>query len=252
LKKWLNHGSIEVMQTINYEVKTEVFEGPLELLLQLVEKRKLFINDISLAQVSDDYIAHIRSVERFPIGDAAAFVLVASVLILIKSKSLLPKLDLSEEEEQSMDELENRLKEYQRIKELSAHVAEMFGRSIIFPRVHVSKHIKPVFAPEPAISQDSMLESVLSAIKKVPKPEPIEKRTVRKVVSLEEMIESLSERMTRTLRMSFSDFSNQGKVERVTVVVSFLAMLELVKQGTLIVQQDTVFSDILMERNGLG
>lgn len=239
------------METTTYHVKTEIFEGPMELLLSLVEKRKLFINDISLARVADDYMEHIRSFEKFPLGDAAGFVLVASILVLIKSKSLLPKLDLSEEEEESMEELESRLKEYKRMKELSLHIAERFGKRMIFPRVHVSKHIQPIFAPEPTITQENMLAAIYSALSKVPRPEPIEKRTVRKVMSLEAMIENLSERMLRSMRMSFSEFSGQGKAERVTIVVSFLAMLELVKQGALMVQQDEMFSDIYMEvQNG--
>ena len=173
MKKWLNHVSIRIMQTTTYEVKTEVFEGPLELLLQLVEKRKLFINDISLAQVADDYIQHVRGFEKFPLKDAAGFVFVASVLVLIKSRSLLPKLDLSEEEEVSVEELQRRLEDYKRTKELSVHVAEMFGKNIIFPRVHVSAHIQPIFAPEPKITQENMLAAVYSAMSKVPRPEPV-------------------------------------------------------------------------------
>ena len=73
-----------------YTVKTEAFEGPLELLLNLIEKRKLFISDISLAQVADDYIEYINKQEDFPMASTADFILVASTLVLIKSKSLLP------------------------------------------------------------------------------------------------------------------------------------------------------------------
>lgn len=235
------------MEMTAYHVRTEIFEGPMELLLSLVEKRKLFINDISLARVADDYMEHVRSFERFPIGDAAGFVLVASILVLIKSKSLLPKLDLSDEEEQSMEELESRLKEYKRMKELSVHIAERFGKQMIFPRVHVSKHIQPIFTPEESITLENMHAGIYSAMSKVPRQEPIEKKMVKKVISLEAMIENLSHRMMRAIKMSFSEFSGQGKVERVTIVVSFLAMLELVKQGALLVRQDDLFSDIYME-----
>ena len=237
------------MKTTSYEVKTNVFEGPLELLLQLVEKRKLFINDISLAQVADDYIGHIRSFEKFPLKDAAGFVLVASILVLIKSKSLLPKLDLSEDEEQSIDELEKRLKEYKRTQELSVHISDSFGKQIIFPRTHVSKQIQPIFAPEKSITRENMLAAVYSAMSKVPRPKKQPKRTLKKVVSLEEMIDNLSERITKSLRMSFADFSGNGKVEKITVVVSFLAMLELVKQGSLLVKQESFYGDIDMETN---
>ena len=76
--------------TPDYQIKTEVFEGPLELLLDLVEKRKLFINEISLASVADDYITHLKTFEKMPVDFVSNFLIVASTLILIKSKSLLP------------------------------------------------------------------------------------------------------------------------------------------------------------------
>ena len=81
-----------------FKIKTEAFEGPLDLLLNLIEKRKLFINDISISKVADDYIAYIKNLNKFPIRESANFILIASTLLLIKSISLLPNLHLSEEE----------------------------------------------------------------------------------------------------------------------------------------------------------
>ena len=239
-------------ETQAFSIKTEVFEGPLDLLLSLVEKRKLFINDISLSRVADDYIEYLRGFERFPVGDAASFVLVASILVLIKSKSLLPKLDLTDDEKGSIEELEDRLKAYKKIKELSLYVEERFGKNIIFPRVHVSKQIQPIFTPDQKMTQNNLLAAVKSAISKIPKPEVVPQKTVRKIATLEETIESLTQRINKCLKMSFNEFSGNGKVEKVTIVVSFLAMLELVKQGTIIVRQETIFSDIDMETQNLG
>ena len=240
-------------ETAIFNVKTEAFEGPLALLLSLVEKRKLFINDISLSKVADDYIEYLRGFERFPVGDAASFILVASILVLIKSKSLLPKLDLTDDEKESIEDLEDRLKEYKKIRELSVYIAERFGKNIIFPRVHVSKHIQPIFTPDQNMTCENILTAVKSAISKVPKPEKMSKKTVRKVVSLEETISGLTKRISQCLKMSFNEFSRtgKGKTEKITVVISFLAMLELVKQGTIIVRQETIFSDIDMETQDL-
>ena len=106
------------MEKSAYTVKTEAFEGPLDILLSLIEKRKLHINDVSLSKVADDFIAYINSIEEFPLEESADFILIASTLILIKSKSLLPTLDLSIEEEEDISTLEDRLREYQKIKEL--------------------------------------------------------------------------------------------------------------------------------------
>src|SRR3989338_7737604 len=106
---------------VSYQLKTEHFEGPLDLLLNLIEKRKLFIGDFALSKVADDYIAHIRSFEAYPMNDVANFLLVASTLVLIKSKSILPDLTLTNEEESDIDDLKRRLAMYELFRNLSQH-----------------------------------------------------------------------------------------------------------------------------------
>lgn len=228
-----------------FQVKTHIFEGPLDTLLSLIEKRKLFINDISLAQVADDYIAYVKSLESFPIADSAHFILIASTLVLIKSKSLLPTLSLTEEEESSIEDLENRLKEYQKYKALSIHLREMFGIHTEYVRLPSKEQIV-VFTPDRNTSVARLHEVIKSVINQIPKKEFVPKAVVQKVISLEEMIESLTKRITSSMKMSFKDFSGHGKKDKVEVIVSFLAMLELVKQGIIQVRQDKDFHDIEM------
>lgn len=236
---------------MSFQIKTEAFEGPLDLLLSLIEKKKLFINDIALAKVTDDYIAHIQQHEQFPIADSANFILIASTLLLIKSKSLLPTLQLSEEEQGSIEDLEKRLKLYKRIKELSVHVQQKFGKQIIFARSEV-KNIAPVFSPEPEITSGNVFMALKEVIKNLPKKEIIPKAIVRKVISLEQMIDNLTKRIQSSLRMSFKEFSQIGKEEKVNVIVSFLAMLELVKQGIIDVSQEAQYGDITMDTQEIG
>ncbi len=235
----------------SFKIKTEVFEGPLDLLLSLVEKRKLFINDIALSKVTDDYIHHIEKFEALPMGESAQFILVASTLLLIKSRSLLPSLALTEEEEEGIHDLETRLKIYKRIKDASQHVKELFGDEIIF-QPSQDRPTKPIFSPHESMKLLSIADAIKRIIQSLPKKENIPKAVVRKVVSLEEMIDSLTKRITAGLRMSFKDFSNQHKHERVNVIVSFLAMLELVKQGVIHVSQNDNFGDIHMETKNVG
>jgi len=249
------------MENATFNIKTEVFEGPLDLLLSLVEKRKLFINDISLSKVADDYIKHIQEFQNslvssgqtsyFPVSEITNFVVVASILILIKSKSLLPQLDITTEGQQNIEELEDRLKEYKKYKQLSVFVAERFGKNIIFPRAQISKYIQPIFTPDHTITKENILMVVLDTINRAPKPEKIPQQTVKKTISLEETIVNLTQRITQKLKMNFGEFSKYGKVEKITVVISFLAMLELVKQGTIIVKQENIFSEISMETQQL-
>jgi len=235
----------------SYNVKTQIFEGPLDTLLTLIEKRKLFINDISLAQVADDYIAYVKNLENFPIADSAHFILIASTLVLIKSKSLLPTLSLTEEEQGSIDDLQKRLAEYQKYKELSKHLRVRFGKNIEYIRLP-SKEKVIVFTPDKNTTVSKIFEIIKSVIRQIPKKEFMPKAIVEKVISLEEMIESLTERIRKSMRMSFKDFSGHGKAEKLNVIVSFLAVLELVKQGIIRVTQDKEFRDIHMESDSVG
>jgi segregation and condensation protein A len=236
---------------MSFTIKTQVFEGPLDLLLSLIEKRKLFINDIALSKVADDYIEHIRQFEKFPIEDSANFILIASTLLLIKSKSLLPALSLTEEEQEGIHDLENRLKIYKRIKEASVHVKKSFGERVIFMPSQ-SRPVAVVFSPHPTMTLADLAGAVRDAIRNLPKKELIPKAIVKKVLSLEEVITSLTTRITTGLRMSFREFTSGHKEEKVNIIVSFLAMLELVKQGIIRVNQDGAFEDIHMETGEVG
>ncbi len=235
---------------MNYRVETPHFQGPLELLLELIEKRKLFINDISLAQVTDDYIAYTQAHTEHTLEQNAQFVLIASTLLLIKSKSLLPTLTLTEEEKVSIDDLEARLTIYKQVKELSRHLETRFGKTVLFEAE--DRPNTPVFSPDKNLSIASIHEAIKRVLTDLPKKEALPKTVVRKVISLEDMIENLTKRVTGALRMSFKEFSSGHKGDKVNVIVGFLAMLELVKQGIVHVNQEKHFDDINMETEGIG
>lgn len=235
----------------DFKVKIGEIEGPLELILDLIEKRKLHISDVSLSQIADEFIEYIKSFEEFPMADSADFILVASTLLLIKSKSLLPNLDLTVEEQIGIEDLENRLIAYKKYKELAVGIQKMFGNFLYFPNER--KLVNVIFSPTLDITSESLKNAVLQALKNMPtKKEDLPKISVKKIVSLEEMIGKLSERIKTGLRTSFSDFSGVGKVEKIDVIVSFLAMLELVKQGTVRVNQENHFDDIQIETENTG
>jgi segregation and condensation protein A len=235
--------------TTSYTVKTEHFQGPLDLLLNLIEKRKLFINDISLALIADDYIKYVEDFPDFPLRDASNFILIASTLVLIKSKSLVPSLNLTEEEESGIDDLELRLKLYKEFKDISKRIEEIFGKKIIFNRLP-SKDLKVVFSPPDKLSLTDIQNSINDILKNLPQKEKVPQATVRKVISLEEMMDNLSERIQSNLRMSFKNFAS--KEEKMDAIVGFLAMLELVKRGIIAVRQEGTFKDIEMEHNNPG
>lgn len=233
-----------------FTVKHEQFEGPLDLLLDLIEKRKLFVNDVSLAKVADDYIAYVQNTGEFPVADSAHFILVASTLLLIKSKSLLPTLNLTVEEQASIHDLEARLKIYERMRDLAQKIKPLFGQSIMYPRG--DRKQEPVFSPDADMTVTNIFAAAGRVLSNLPKKEFLPKVVVDKVISLEVMIESLTRRVSESLKMSFREFSSAHKAEKVNVIVSFLAMLELVKQGVIDVTQEKHFDDIHMATEQVG
>lgn len=245
------------MQENTYKVKTGSFEGPLELLLSLIEERKLFVNEISLAEVTNDYIAHIRSFSDMEngkrIADVSYFILIASTLILIKSKSLLPSLSLNEEEEANITDLEQRLRLYQIIKTASIDIKSNFGTKIIFQPLE-RVWTEPLFSPDPQISVAVMTESIENVLKNIPKEvEVLPEVEVKKVINIDEMINNLTDRIQTAMNISFREFSKSQGAEtkeeaKVHVIVSFLAMLELVREGIINVIQSASFEDIEIKK----
>lgn len=247
------------MKEVSYTVKTGVFEGPLDLLLELVTKRKLFVNDVSLSQVTDDFMHYIEKHEQFPIGESAEFIVVASTLMLIKSRSLLPMLKLTDEEEENIHDLENRLILYARVKKLALELKNIFGKKIIFEKTP-SKNPLIIFSPDSKTNIGDLFLALERLIETLPKKELLPKAIVRKVISLEEMIKRLSERISQASKINFREFHGlpaqagaKGSLtyeKKISIIIGFLAMLELVKRGAIRVTQETG-GDIEMESENL-
>lgn len=237
------------MEKETFKIKTTGFEGPFGLLLELVEKRKLHISDVSLASVTEEYLNHINKLGGLHPGEIASFVLVASTLILIKSKSLLPNLSLTGEEEGDIKNLEERLRLFELFTKLGGNVKNMFGEKIIFSPLERKNNVL-VFLPDSQITKESMMAFAKGALGSMPKKVFMPEIEVRKVISIEEVINNLTERIQNSVKMSFKDFAGKAKTkeEKVFVIVSFLAMLELVRNGILNVVQEGGFADIIIEK----
>lgn len=239
--------------TTTYQIKQGTFEGPLELLLSLIEEKKLFVNEISLAEVTNDYISHIKSLSgnqtEKHIANVSYFILIAATLILIKSKSLLPNLALTEDETEKISDLENRLRLYKIIKNASIEINNNFGAKIIFvPNERIWS--EPIFSPDPLITISNITQSITDVLNHIPKKiEKLPELEVKKILNLDEVINNLTNRIQRAINLSFKDFSQShgaGNQEeaKIHIIVSFLAMLELVREGLIDVIQDSSFGDI--------
>jgi segregation and condensation protein A len=234
-----------------YKVKNGTFEGPLDVLLSLIESRKLFVNEISLGDVTNDYIEYIKtlSTEDKNINDVSYFVLIAATLILIKSKSLLPNLALTEDETEKIVDLESRLKLYQIIKNSSVEIKNNFGVNIIFYPVD-RIWSEPLFSPDAIITIPNIARCIESVLAQVPtKAVKLPEIEIKKTINIDEIINNLTDRIQNAVNLSFRDFSKGkgdlvGEDAKTNVIVSFLAMLELVREGLIDVMQHASFGDI--------
>ncbi|HBB49415.1 TPA: hypothetical protein DEQ22_00565 [Candidatus Nomurabacteria bacterium] len=241
------------METQSYKIKTSGFEGPFALLLELVEKRKLFINDVSLAAVTEDYLKYMNKLGGLPPAEIASFILVASTLLLIKSKSLLPNLDLTGEEEGDIKNLEERLRLYELFTKLGGNIKSQFGRRIIFAPLERKNNFL-IFLPDEQITKKSIMTFARNVLGAMPKKILMPEVEVRKVVSIEEMINKLTDRIKNSLKMNFKDFNGQlvasaTREEKIVMIVGFLAMLELIRQGIVDATQEMHAGDIIISKN---
>lgn len=229
--------------TTDFIVKTSAYEGPFELILELIEKRKLLVNELSLTAITNDFVMHVRSQKTFPLEETTNFIGIAAVLLLIKSKSLIPQFSLSEEEEEDVGDLERRLQQYKYVKDATRELRACFLCTPLFARN--TPIPEPIFSPGRDCTSSILSDTLFELLKtqKV-RGEQLPETRVQKTASLEETIETLSQRVRASLTLSFREFSGFAKKEKINVVVSFLALLELVKQGTVEADQYNRYGDI--------
>lgn len=230
-----------------YEVKQEKYEGPLNLLLDLIEKEKLVIAEISLAKITDEYIQYVKTLKGIDPEELAEFLVVAAQLMLIKSRSLLPSLKLSSDEEVSIDELNRRLEELFKIRELSKKIKELEGeRKHIFSRESFWG-MDPIFYPSPKLTSSILSMAFAAFLETLPKLEKLVEEKIKRIISLEEKINHIRGVLADSLEQAFSQIVSGAK-EKVEVIVSFLAILELAKQRFVDLKQENLFEDIVIKK----
>lgn len=229
---------------MSIHLKLAQFEGPLELLLSLIEERKLDITKVSLAEVADQYLARLES-DRASISleNLASFLVIAARLILIKSKMLLPVLEFTDEEEDAIEDLELQLLRYKRYKEASGKIGALLVRgSRSFPREKFvgAKH---VYVPPKGLIPETLRVHFSSVLGEIPDREPMIEEVIESVVSLEERITALQESLRERAECTFRELSVSAE-NQMDLIVSFLAVLELVKQRHVSAEQGDVFGEI--------
>lgn len=227
-----------------YSVHIASFEGPLDLLLQLVESEQMDITSVSLIEVTDPFLRHLEENRgKIPTEDLADFLVVASKLVYLKSKALLPSLYDAELEEGP--DLETQLRMYKAFVEAAKRIDDMVraGNACYNREPRPWRQTVAAFVAPEGVTP-SLLETLYRAV--VRRLEPIAflpKAAVERAVSIEEKIHELSHRIKQALRVSFKRFLSESH-DRTEMVVSFLALLELIKQRLVRVDQQELFDDI--------
>jgi len=253
---------------MEYETRVGEFSGPLEKLLELIEAEKMDINEVSLAKVTDDFLRYLETFKggldvspegladaenrfRIDLRVLADFVSVASKLIFLKSKYLLPGLALTEEEEADIKDLESRLHIYQQLKpaiklinQLWATSHHSFSRQYFIGKVAMPG--QTTFYPGKSLTTEALtvaLANILDTIKTY----DLETETIKeKIVTLEEKISEVLGRIQKEGDMHFNALS--GEKSRGEMIVVFLAILHLAREQLVLLEQMENFSDIMVKK----
>lgn len=228
-----------------YQIKIESFEGPLDLLLKLIEQEKLGINEISLSYVTDEYLKYIKQIEEKNPEEMADFLVIAAKLILIKSKSLLPSLNLElEEDEMALEEQLKMYKEFILASERLNQIIEQ--KKFSFSR---EKNIlyEKAFCPPEEIDKEKIcisFKEIINSIKPILK---LPEQALKRAISIQDKIDHIQKLIKQKTRFVFNKILNDTK-DKTERVVSFLALLELTKNKLISVNQQKLFDDITIKK----
>lgn len=219
----------------------------MDLLLQLVEKNELEISDISLAGVTDQFVKYMEA-QTVPPEEMADFLVVASKLVYLKSKLLMPDFR-DEEMEEGMD-LEAQLRQYQMFVEAARALNDMWntGKRSYPRRMLVQRKREIAFVPPKGVDITVMLEVMNRVISRIEPIIKLPKAAVERAVSIHEKIRDLYGRIGKHASVKFSQFI-KGAKHKQEAIVGFLALLELIKQKFIIVNQGAIFEDIDISAN---
>lgn len=244
--------NILTLETNKYAIKLDNFEGPLDLLCHLVDKNKMDINQIKISEITDQYIDYINKMQELNLDVTSEFILMASTLLFIKSKSLLPK-QVEDEAELTEEELIHRIIEYKKYKEISKKLKELYQvYSKRFYKVP-DKIELPARKLEQNYSKDlieqsykNLLEKNKSKINK--NAINIEKIAITETVTVTSKVKDIFKELIKKPRFIFSKLCSAKKYTRLETVTAFSGILELTRRNKIKAQQERNFGDIIVEK----
>lgn len=235
---------------MEYEVKIDAFEGPLDLLLHLIKESKVDIWEIKIVDITNQYLNYIQAMENLNLNIASEYLVMASELVEMKSKMLLPRLVTEEEteEEDPREKLIQRLVEYQKYKDMTKSFKELESiRHEFFTKAPES--LKEYADNDTIISNDVTLDDLMNAFQKFLErkkaSQPLSTTVTKKEITVEERRKSIRNILKEKKKVDFFDLFEV--VTKEYVVVTFLAILEMARKSELIIYQENDFDKITVE-----
>jgi segregation and condensation protein A len=235
------------MEQHRITLSQQQFEGPLDLLLSLIEDQKLNITEIALAQVTEQFLQYVRQLEELDPTSLSDFLAIAAKLLVIKSKAILPSLEIEQDEDDAGVPLETQLLLYKQFREVARHLKvldaagkQSFTRSLVF-----SQRIS--FFPDPNVTTQELHGAILKVLSELKELDNLPKARIKEAISIQEKITHLQGLLSRQIETKLSSVLAQAK-NKSEVIVTFLALLELIKQRIFSVEQEALFTDITIRK----
>lgn len=240
------------LETTKYAIKLENFEGPLDLLCYLIDKNKMDISEVKIADITEQYLEYIKSSEELELEVASEFLVMATTLVLIKSKKLLPT-QVEDEAELTEEELLQRIIEYKKYKEISKVLKEMYSenkqrfykmpdkielKEQKFERTYESTVIPEVYS---ALLKKNTEKININA-------KNIEKIAITETVSVASKVKDIFRELIRNSRFVFSKLFSLNKCSKMEVITAFSGVLELTRRNKVEARQEELFGDIIIEK----
>lgn len=245
--------NILTLQTNKYAIKLENFEGPLDLLCHLIDKNKMDIYDIKISDIADQYIEYINKVEEMNLEITSEFLIMASALLYIKSKGLLPK-QVEDEEELTEEQLIARIIEYKKYKEITKCLRENFiqfsnrfykmQEDIKLPKQKLEKEYTKEVIPE---IYNNIVER--NKVRLNQNAENIRKIAITDTYTVASKVKEMFKELIRKPKFVFNKLYTLSKCNKVEVVTAFSGLLELTRRDKVTATQEELFGDIVVERN---
>ncbi len=240
------------LETNQYAIKTENFEGPLDLLCHLIDKNKMNIYDIKIREIADQYMLYIKQMEQMNLDVTSEFLVMASTLLYLKSKSLLPK-QVEEEEELTEEELIRRIIEYKKYKEIIKKLKENYEQY----SKRIFKSTEEIELPKQKIENDYNATTISKIYEELIRrnkekinenAKNIEKIAITDTYTVAEKVKEMFKELAKSRKFVFNKLFSVKKRNKQEVVTAFSGLLELSRRNKVTTEQEDVFGEIVVEK----